>query len=96
MPTYEYRCTKCKHEFEEFQLITEPPVETCPQCGGEPKRVISGGAGLIFKGNGFYITDYRSDGYKKDAKKDQPPSKDAKKDSTKKSDSGAKPKKSGE
>jgi putative FmdB family regulatory protein len=74
MPTYHYRCSDCGHDFEEFQLITEEPLDKCPQCGGEAKRQISGGAGLLFKGNGFYITDYRSAGYKKDAKKDAPPS----------------------
>lgn len=65
MPTYWYRCQKCKHEFEEFQKITDNPVKECPKCGGLVLRVITGGAGLIFKGSGFYITDYRSDSYKK-------------------------------
>ena len=74
MPTYEYRCTKCDETFEEFQSITAPPLDLCPSCGGKAIRVISGGAGLLFKGDGFYITDYRSEGYKKDAKKDTPPS----------------------
>ena len=67
MPTYWYRCQTCKHEFEEFQRISEPPVRECPSCGGIVMRVITGGAGLIFKGSGFYITDYRSDSYKKAA-----------------------------
>lgn len=67
MPTYWYRCQTCKHEFEEFQKISEPPVRECPSCGGIVMRVITGGAGLIFKGSGFYITDYRSDSYKKAA-----------------------------
>ena len=74
MPTYQYRCTQCGHEFEEFQKITDEPLEKCPQCGGKPQRLISGGAGLLFKGDGFYITDYRSDGYKKAAKKEAPKS----------------------
>ncbi|MCB2201488.1 zinc ribbon domain-containing protein [bacterium] len=70
MPTYPYRCKACGFEFEEFQAITEDPIEVCPKCGGETHRIISGGAGLIFKGSGFYITDYRKDSYKRDASKD--------------------------
>ena len=65
MPTYEYRCDDCGHEFEAFQTITEKPVEKCPACNGKVRRLISGGAGLLFKGSGFYITDYRSESYKK-------------------------------
>jgi putative FmdB family regulatory protein len=65
MPTYEYECEKCHHQFEEFQNITDEPVKVCPVCGGKVKRLISGGGGLLFKGNGFYITDYRSESYKK-------------------------------
>ena len=57
MPTYEYRCEN-GHEFEEFQSIVAAPVEICPQCGGKVERLISAGSGLIFKGSGFYITDY--------------------------------------
>lgn len=72
MPTYEYRCSDCGHEFEEFQLMTEPPLDKCPECGGRAERVISGGAGFLFKGSGFYITDYRSDSYKKAAAHDKP------------------------
>jgi putative FmdB family regulatory protein len=72
MPTYEYKCLECEKVFEEFQLITEPPVAVCKYCGGEVKRLISGGSGLLFKGTGFYITDYRSDSYKKEASKDKP------------------------
>ncbi len=71
MPTYEYQCEDCGHEFEEFQPISDPPVTICPKCNGRTKRVISGGAGLIFKGSGFYITDYRNSQYKKDASKDK-------------------------
>lgn len=71
MPTYHYRCDDCAHEFEEFQPISEPPIEVCPACGFRTRRVISGGAGLLFKGNGFYITDYRSDSYKKAADRDK-------------------------
>ena len=68
MPTYEYRCTNCGHQFEDFQSITAPLKRKCPQCG-KPKleRLIGIGAGFIFKGGGFYQTDYRSDSYKKAA-----------------------------
>ena len=72
MPTYDYRCTVCGHKFEEFQLITDDPLTDCPKCGGKIERLIGAGAGLIFKGSGFYITDYRSDAYKKAAKADKP------------------------
>ena len=70
MPTYEYECTKCSHRFEEYQSITAEPLTACPAegCRGKVKRLIGGGGGLLFKGSGFYITDYRSDGYKKAAK----------------------------
>jgi putative FmdB family regulatory protein len=61
MPTYEYRCPK-GHEFERFQKMTDPPRAKCPICGKSAVRQISGGAGLIFKGSGFYITDYGKDG----------------------------------
>src|SRR5262245_22197622 len=78
MPTYEYICTKCGHEFEKFQSIAAPALTRCQKacCAekkwgrGAVKRKIGGGAGLIFKGSGFYITDYRSEGYKSAAKKD--------------------------
>jgi putative FmdB family regulatory protein len=61
MPTYQYQCAK-GHAFELFQKISEKPRGKCPQCGAKASRVISGGAGLIFKGSGFYITDYGKDG----------------------------------
>jgi len=70
MPTYQYRCSECQKEFEEFQSISDPPITICPACGGRTERVITGGAGLIFKGSGFYITDYRDGKYKADAAKD--------------------------
>ena len=60
MPTYEYKCMKCNHKFEVFQKITDDPVIECPKCKGEVKRLISGGAGPIFKGSGFYQTDYKN------------------------------------
>ena len=68
MPTYEYRCTACENEFEKFQRISEEPGAECPECGAASERLMSAGAGLLFKGDGFYITDYRSDRYKKAAK----------------------------
>ena len=69
MPTYEYRCAN-GHLFELFQRMSEDPVDSCPQCGAPAERQLSAGAGLLFKGSGFYITDYRSDSYKKAAEKD--------------------------
>jgi len=71
MPTYHYKCPECKHEFQQSQSISADPIELCPECGGKPERVISGGAGFLFKGSGFYITDYRSSSYKESAKADQ-------------------------
>jgi putative FmdB family regulatory protein len=59
MPTYEYECSACKHTFEEFQSISDPPLKKCPKCGGKVKRMIGVGAGIIFKGTGFYETDYK-------------------------------------
>jgi putative FmdB family regulatory protein len=81
MPTYEYVCEKCGHEFEVFQKMSEPSLKTCPKevcrqkrwAKGAVKRKLGAGAGLIFKGSGFYITDYRSAGYKDAAKKDATP-----------------------
>jgi len=71
MPTYEYQCTACGHAFEKFQSIKSAPIKKCPNCGkSKVKRLIGMGAGLLFKGSGFYITDYRSDKYKESAKKD--------------------------
>ena len=70
MPTYQYRCTHCGYDFEEFQSITEPPLSKCPKCGQKPRRLITGGAGFLLKGSGFYTTDYRSESYKAAARKD--------------------------
>jgi len=67
MPTYEYRCPR-GHEFEKFSpRMTSHPSATCPKCGKRARRLISGGAGLVFKGSGFYITDYKRSGEKRDA-----------------------------
>ncbi len=69
MPTYEYVCESCGHAFEKFQRITEDPIKVCPECSEKKvRRLIGSGAGLIFKGSGFYETDYRSESYKKSAK----------------------------
>lgn len=71
MPTYEYKCEACGHKFERFQSITAEPIKKCPECKkNKVNRLIGTGAGLIFKGSGFYITDYRSEGYKEKAKAD--------------------------
>ncbi len=69
MPTYDYRCRDCGHEFEQFQSITAAPLKKCPSCGRRTLcRLIGTGGGILFKGSGFYQTDYRSDAYKKAAK----------------------------
>ena len=78
MPTYEYECSKCHHHFDAFQTMSSEKYETCPKelCQmkkwgkGKVKRLLGAGAGLIFKGSGFYITDYRSEGYKSSQQKD--------------------------
>jgi putative FmdB family regulatory protein len=68
MPTYDYACDNCKHEFEEFQSITARPLKKCPKCARRTlRRLIGTGGGIIFKGSGFYQTDYRSEAYKKAA-----------------------------
>jgi putative FmdB family regulatory protein len=92
MPTYEYVCSKCEHHFEKYQPITDNALKICPKdlCPrktwgkGKVKRVVSAGGGLIFKGSGFYITDYRSEGYKAAAKKDAASSSGGSTDSAKK------------
>ena len=68
MPTYEYQCQKCRRRHETSQSITAKPLTTCPKCRGRLKRLLGRGSGFLFKGSGFYITDYRSKGYH-DAKK---------------------------
>lgn len=71
MPTYDYRCNACGHEFELFQSMSASSKRKCPECGKlKLERLIGTGAAVIFKGSGFYETDYRSDGYKKAAKAD--------------------------
>lgn len=78
MPTYDYRCEACGHQFEAFQSMTAAHLRKCPHCQKlKLKRLIGIGAGIIFKGSGFYETDYRSESYKKAAQADKEPSKDA-------------------
>jgi putative FmdB family regulatory protein len=102
MPTYEYICEKCGHHFDHIQSISAKPLTVCPKerCAqkswgkGKVKRAISAGGGLIFKGSGFYITDYRSEKYKEAAKKDSgpsttPPASSGKPSTTAKSDTAA-------
>jgi putative FmdB family regulatory protein len=87
MPTYDYRCTKCKHVFELFHSITDDAPKRCPRCKAKAVRIPTAGAGLLFKGSGFYITDYRSKSYKDKARQDATSTKS---DSASKSDSGSK------
>jgi putative FmdB family regulatory protein len=70
MPTYDYRCTACGHVFELFHSIKDETVKLCPECGAPAERVPSGGGGLLFRGSGFYVTDYRSKAYKDKAKQE--------------------------
>ena len=99
MPTYEYVCAKCGHEFEKYQSIAASPLTVCPEdaCAkkkwgrGKVKRKLSTGGGLIFKGSGFYITDYRSEGYKQAAKKDSESAKPASSSTDSKPADSAKP-----
>ena len=97
MPTYDYRCTLCGHEFEEFQSIKADPLKQCPECEQKGlKRLIGTGAGILFKGSGFYETDYRSEGYKKAQKAESDaakPKSESDNASKSKSDSGGSAKK---
>lgn len=78
MPTYDYECDACSHTFEVYQGINDPLKKKCPECGkNKLRRLFGGGAAIMFKGSGFYQTDYRSDGYKKAAKADKPADKPA-------------------
>jgi len=70
MPTYEYECQKCGHRFDEFQSMTAKLLVRCPKCKGKLKRLIGAGAGFLFKGSGFYATDYRSSSYQEKKKGD--------------------------
>jgi len=78
MPTYDYRCDACDHSFELFHSITAAPKRKCPECGKmKLKRLIGPGAAIMFKGSGFYKTDYRSESYKKAAEADKKPASDS-------------------
>ena len=102
MPTYEYYCEKCKKSFDIFQSMKADPLEICPEdlCQmaswgkGKVKRQLGTGAGLIFKGSGFYITDYRSEGYKEAAKKESTPTPSSSSDKSSSSKSSSEVKKS--
>ena len=72
MPTYDYLCPKCGAEFQEFQKITAKPVAKCPKCGAKAERQLSAGAGLVFKGSGFYLTDYGRNAHRKTAPETKP------------------------
>lgn len=94
MPTYDYQCGACQHEFEHFQSISSAVLRKCPECGAlKLKRLIGAGAAVVFKGSGFYQTDYRSESYKKRASQDSSSgssSSESKSDKGAKSDSGTK------
>lgn len=95
MPTYEYRCKSCSHEFEHFQSMKDAPLRKCPECGKNTlERLIGTGAAVIFKGSGFYQTDYRNEAYKKAAEADKPKSESTSSD--KPSSDGAAEKKPGD
>jgi len=90
MPTYEYECSKCGYRFEETASIKAEPRKRCPKCRGKVQRLISSNVQVLFKGNGFYVTDYRSEEYKRKAKEEKKAASGkggdgAAKDSTKKS-----------
>ena len=73
MPTYDYRCNACGHSFEEFQMMSDGVLRKCPECGKlKLERLIGPGAGFVFKGSGYYVTDYRSKGYDEAKKADAP------------------------
>ena len=94
MPTYDYQCEACDHAFELFQSMSAPVKRKCPECGKlSLKRLIGTGAGVLFKGSGFYETDYRSESYKKAKEADKPASKED--SSAKKSSSDSPPASSG-
>ncbi|MBD3235703.1 MAG: zinc ribbon domain-containing protein [Candidatus Eisenbacteria bacterium] len=91
MPTYVYECRKCGHRFEEFQGIKDPPRKRCPKCRGAVRRVLTPGGGLIFKGSGFYITDYRKREYREKARRESEPAAGSKSESGDSSSSSGSP-----
>jgi len=89
MPTYEYECTGCGHRFEIFQSITAKPERKCPKCrAGKLRRLIGAGGAVLFKGSGFYTTDYRSDDYRKRASAEKSPTPPGEGDKKKTEDTG--------
>jgi len=93
MPTYDYLCASCNHTFEKFESMSANPSKKCPKCGKmQLKRLIGAGAGVIFKGSGFYETDYRSESYKQDKKDAKAEPKKETKPKDKKAKTDAKPK----
>lgn len=96
MPTYDYVCDACDHKFELFQSITAEPEKKCPECGKRKlRRLIGAGAAIVFKGSGFYQTDYRSESYKKRAEADKPASESKSETKSESKSSESKPAKSG-
>jgi len=92
MPTYDYRCNACEHTFEEFQMMSEAVLKKCPECGKlKLERLIGTGAGFVFKGSGYYVTDYRDGSYDAAKKADSAPSSDASDSGSSSSDSGSSP-----
>src|SRR5262245_4962625 len=90
MPTYDYQCDACNHTFEEFQSMMDKPLRKCPQCKkSKLRRLLGTGAAILFKGSGFYQTDYRSESYKSGAKADEPKSTPASSDAAKSGDTNS-------
>ena len=94
MPTYDYICEKCGDRFEHFQKMSSEPLSVCSKCGGHLKRLIGSGVGIIFKGSGFYCTDYRSKGGGSAQQSESKPAESAKPSSEAKSETSAAPSKS--
>lgn len=91
MPTYDYRCKACEHTMERFQSIMDRPLKKCPSCGkNQLERLIGSGAGILFRGSGFYETDYRSESYKAQANKEKQPPTPKKETKAKKNDGNGK------
>ena len=91
MPTYDYECQACGHTFEKFQSITDKPIRKCPVCNKlKVRRLIGTGGGLIFKGSGFYCTDYRSESYKSSAKSEKSESSESSKSLSSSNESSSK------
>jgi len=97
VPTYDYHCDACEHDFEHFQTISSPVLKKCPKCGkNKLRRLFGTGAALVFKGSGFYTTDYRSESYKKGASADKPAGEGATSGESKSSEANSSDKASGD